>query len=132
MMKGATEAVLSACSHVHVEAERKRMNKDKRKEIEAKAAELAMKGLRVLSLAYRPISEATGSKKINLEKVEAVEQRLTFIGLVGIMGPLPCYHIYDSLALEPLFFDLNPGQILPAKKQKTPLPRVRKQASTSA
>lgn len=55
--------------------------------VSQKASLMASGGLRVLALAMRRVTPEEGQEIINAKKESAAEQKLTFIGLIGLIDP---------------------------------------------
>jgi len=80
--KGAPEILLSLCSEILIDGERKPLTSEHKAEIERVNAELADNALRVLAVAYRPIEPGVYDWE-----PEQTERDLVFIGLVGMIDP---------------------------------------------
>ncbi len=78
--KGAPEVILSKSTHVLEDGVVKELSSEKKREIMARAEEMASKGLRVLAYAYRVVDEREVER-------EDVENKLVFIGLTGLIDP---------------------------------------------
>ncbi|GIU93967.1 MAG: ATPase [Gaiellaceae bacterium] len=74
--KGAPEVILAACSRRLTEAGREPLADEDRREILARAQELAGQALRVLAVASKPAASRANA-----------ERDLTFLGLVGMLDP---------------------------------------------
>lgn len=81
--KGAPESVLAVCSTMRVGSHQPRLDGDARDGILRQARAMAARGLRILALAERGLTEADASTM----SVERAEQDLVFIGLVGLQDP---------------------------------------------
>ncbi|MBS7622175.1 cation-translocating P-type ATPase [Candidatus Bathyarchaeota archaeon] len=81
-MKGAPEVVLERCAYINEEGSTGKLTEGWRQEILSVSEKMAADALRVLSLAYKEISEAT----IDFHE-EDLEEDLTFLGLIGMMDP---------------------------------------------
>ncbi|WFD01556.1 P-type Na(+) transporter [Malassezia obtusa] len=86
LMKGAVEMILNACSDVQLESNKESLDEDFKDTILSNMEALAKQGLRVLALAQRSLSESEAKKGDKLSR-EAVESRMTFVGLAGIYDP---------------------------------------------
>ncbi len=80
--KGAVDSLLEVCTHVWVEDRSVPMDKEWRERIEKANEEMAMKGMRVLGVAFRlcPPEQVEGCEKPE-------EKDLIFIGMVGMIDP---------------------------------------------
>jgi Ca2+-transporting ATPase len=80
--KGAPDLVLNCCTHILTSDGTIPLTDAKRQEVlEANKAQ-ATQALRVLAVAYRPLTEATGELQH-----KAVERDLIFVGLQGMIDP---------------------------------------------
>jgi P-type Ca2+ transporter type 2C len=87
-VKGAPEIVLHHCSSVFVNGEQKPLSEAQRQKFKDRSDEYARKGLRVLALAYKKISETSVTSKGGLKLTESqAESTLVFCGLVAIRDP---------------------------------------------
>ncbi len=84
-VKGAPEIVLERCSQVCGQDGVTALDNNARVAIDAQFTALAEKGMRVLAVARRPLSEAAVSGTRHV--CEDMEADLTFLGLVGIIDP---------------------------------------------
>ncbi|MDD5082747.1 MAG: calcium-transporting P-type ATPase, PMR1-type [Dehalococcoidales bacterium] len=75
--KGAPEIILDRCRYVYRDNSDKELTTSERENISGLVQTMAGDGLRVLALAYKPISE------IN----EGVEKEMVFAGLMGMIDP---------------------------------------------
>ncbi len=80
MSKGALESILPKSSSVIVNGERKQMTAAVANDIQKTADAMSDKALRVLAIAYKPLSGADFSK-------ESLENDFIFLGLVGMIDP---------------------------------------------
>ncbi|CAO3650901.1 unnamed protein product [Cunninghamella echinulata] len=86
-LKGATERVLERCTGVQIGNEVKYMDQQALQDyILPQVEDLARGGLRVLSLATRPL-KAEGPIAFDTFKREEIEEDMIFLGLVGIYDP---------------------------------------------
>ncbi len=76
-VKGAPEVLVPRCDAVEGAGGPQELDDTRRAEVLAAARDLAGRGLRTLALAYREAAELPGD-------AEAVESRLTLVGLVGM------------------------------------------------
>ena len=81
-LKGAVEITLERCASVLDQGLVRGLVEQDRREIMRVAESMALRGLRVLGLAYTDI--ATGEAEY---EVEAVERNMVFLGLAGMMDP---------------------------------------------
>lgn len=81
--KGAPESVLAVCSTMRVSGGRLQLDDDARDGILRQAGAMAARGLRVLAIAERGLTDEDASTM----SVERAEQDLVFIGLVGLQDP---------------------------------------------
>ncbi len=79
-VKGAPERVLAACTHHLVDGERTPLTEYDRKQYQFLNQEMATRALRVLGLATRSFP-----REMPPIREEALEEGLTFLGLVGMM-----------------------------------------------
>ncbi len=84
--KGAPEAILDICDDVAKLDGTAPLDAETRAEIEAAYSEMATEGLRVIALASAPVNG-----------IEAAEEGLTFLGLVGMIDP-PRPEVRDAVA----------------------------------
>jgi Ca2+-transporting ATPase len=81
-VKGAPDVLLDLCSHVQEAGQPVHLTEAKRREILEHNRDLASNALRVLGVAYRPLSEVPASCT-----PESIEKELTFLGLLGMIDP---------------------------------------------
>ncbi len=79
-VKGAPDIILDLCQNYVQDNQIRPLTPDKRQEILAINEGMAQEALRVLGVAYRPWDELPSSPT-----PEAVEQELTFVGLMGMI-----------------------------------------------
>ena len=91
-VKGAPERVLAACTHHLVDGERKPLTEYDRKQYQFLNQEMATRALRVLGLATRSFP-----REMPPIREEALEEGLTFLGLVGMMDA-PRQDAMDAIA----------------------------------
>ncbi|KAF9110258.1 hypothetical protein BGX27_006601 [Mortierella sp. AM989] len=85
-VKGASEIVLSSCSHyVDSEGETKPLDADARTKLDQIISQYADKALRTISLSYRDISS---SEFNSFSDEETPDVKLTCLGIFGIQDPL--------------------------------------------
>jgi len=80
--KGALDVLLSKCTHYCENGKVRELTSSKMRSIEKINDEMASKALRVLGVAYKDFEEKP--HKVNEEKLE---QKMIFMGLVGLMDP---------------------------------------------
>ena len=78
--KGASDSLLPVSSQVLVDGKTEAMTDEIYERIASANNELAGNGMRVLGVAYKPLSEMP-------EDMDTVEEDLTFVGLVGMIDP---------------------------------------------
>lgn len=88
--KGACEVVIGRCDKILIEGKPLVFSDGNKDRIIAAHDEMAKKGLRVLALAYKQVSESVLSN-------ENVECNLLFLGLIGMMDP-PRTEVIGSIA----------------------------------
>jgi Ca2+-transporting ATPase len=93
-VKGAPEIILERCTHVEENGKSNRLNKEKRDIILASTQDMAAEALRVLGVAYKKVN----SDKSQFE-ADAVEQQLTFLGLLGMIDP-PRQEVKEAVKLS--------------------------------
>ncbi|MDO9125081.1 MAG: cation-translocating P-type ATPase, partial [Deltaproteobacteria bacterium] len=79
--KGAPEVVLERCSHILSDHGIEELKKETRTEILKASEEMAGAALRVLGVSYRELPDGV------VYAEEAVENKLVFLGLMGMMDP---------------------------------------------
>ena len=80
--KGAPDVLLARCTAERAAGEVRPLTSERRAEILATVDRLADRALRTLAVAYRPLAvEVAGPPD------ESIEQRLVYLGLVGIIDP---------------------------------------------
>ncbi|KJS12454.1 MAG: ATPase [Peptococcaceae bacterium BRH_c8a] len=84
LVKGAPDVVLQLCTHYLLDGTPVPLDKRRRLDIMDKYSSMAGDALRVLGLAYRPLSSETDTERPSPEKVE---QNLVFVGLAGMIDP---------------------------------------------
>ncbi|MBN1487576.1 MAG: calcium-translocating P-type ATPase, SERCA-type [Anaerolineae bacterium] len=82
IVKGAPDLVLDRCTHIATAEGVVEMSAVHQQTISEANAEMASQALRVLAVAYRPLSEVPPEPK-----PEDVEQDLVFMGLMGMIDP---------------------------------------------
>ncbi len=82
LIKGAPEIVIERCKNIEENGEFKEITNENRKDVLEDLKDMTSEALRVLALAYRKL----GSDE-DFEDREALENNLTFVGLVGMMDP---------------------------------------------
>ncbi|KAJ1902124.1 hypothetical protein LPJ71_005598 [Coemansia sp. S17] len=87
-LKGATERVVPCCTgRQDGEFTTAIESDDLQAYLDPRIQEMARDGLRVLSIAYRHLTEEESQKDMNKADREGVEINMTFLGLVGIYDP---------------------------------------------
>ena len=81
-VKGAPDIVIGLCQRVVEDGQERSLTAERRRRILEVNEALASNALRVLGVAYRPLSEVPS----NLT-VEEIEKDLTFVGLIGMIDP---------------------------------------------
>lgn len=81
-VKGAPDIVIKLCQKVVEDGQERPLTAEKRRRILEVNEALASNALRVLGIAYRPLSKVPKSPT-----VEEVERDLTFVGLIGMIDP---------------------------------------------
>lgn len=89
--KGAPDGLLSLATHVFNDGEIVPMSDDFISRIDCSNNQLASQGLRVLGVAFKPLNEGA-----NLDKPEALEGNLVFVGLIGMIDP-PRAEVKDAV-----------------------------------
>ena len=79
--KGAPEVVLERCSHILSDRGIEELKKETRRDILKASEEMAGAALRVLGVSYRELPDGV------VYAEEAVENKLVFLGLMGMMDP---------------------------------------------
>ncbi|KAJ1978181.1 hypothetical protein H4R35_002004 [Dimargaris xerosporica] len=88
-LKGATERTLPCCAYIYEDGEVVPLTEKHQEHIMDQVADLAMQGLRVLTLAYRPLDDpaTTLPGEPTSWQRETVDQDMIFLGLAGIYDP---------------------------------------------
>ncbi|WP_010238388.1 cation-translocating P-type ATPase [Clostridium arbusti] len=87
-IKGAPKEVLDTCTSIRENGQEKVMDENIRGKIMAVNDEYASKGLRVLAVAVRKLSDEMFIKDdINSYTIDRVEKELTFLGLIAMEDP---------------------------------------------
>jgi len=81
-VKGAPDVILDLCTHVYKGGMAVPLTAREREEVLERNSSLAGRALRVLAFAYRELPAGAGNFS-----GEAVEQRLVFLGLAGMIDP---------------------------------------------
>ncbi|MHA2030260.1 MAG: cation-translocating P-type ATPase, partial [Candidatus Kariarchaeaceae archaeon] len=86
LTKGATEVLLPKCTHIGNETNKKKLTKKEMKKLQERVNGFANNGYRVISLAYKPITDLP--KMVDLaDEREEIESGLTYIGFTIIYDP---------------------------------------------
>ncbi len=93
--KGAPETLLPRCYSMLTAHGEVPLSLD---EMLATAERMAADGLRVLALAYRAWPKLPDAHEINASAVEAIESKLVFLGLIGLMDP-PRHEAHEAVSL---------------------------------
>ncbi len=80
--KGAVEEILSICSHIQEEKERKPITNEIKQDLKQMTKKLNEDGLRVIAICVKEVEEG---RKTNFTKND--EQKMTLIGFVGFLDP---------------------------------------------
>ncbi|MDA8125582.1 MAG: cation-translocating P-type ATPase [Deltaproteobacteria bacterium] len=83
-VKGAPDIILSLCSHLLENGLPIALTEERRAEILAQNHDMASAALRVLGIAYRPLSCTPEAESCTAEEIE---KGLTFVGLLGMIDP---------------------------------------------
>ncbi len=94
--KGGPRQILERCSHMLVKGRRVRMTKAAREKLLAVNHRMADQALRVLACAYTDIKPPAGKRFTKKWADQALEQKMTFSGFVGMMDP-PRAGVTESL-----------------------------------
>jgi Ca2+-transporting ATPase len=81
-IKGAPDIVLEYCNAIQEDGVISPLSDEKRHEVLSANKDMAQQALRVLGVAYREISELPDQ-----EKIDSIEESLTFVGLLGMIDP---------------------------------------------
>jgi Ca2+-transporting ATPase len=76
--KGAPEVILDRCQYIHRNGQKQSLTNKEQEEILAIAHNMASEGLRLIGLAYKPISESSD---------KGIDREYVFSGLVGMIDP---------------------------------------------
>ena len=92
--KGAPEVILDSCTMICMNGTERTLTESDRKNILEANQSMASSALRVLGLAYKPISDL----KAVMDKghVESTEQEMAWLGLVGMIDP-PRLEVKDAI-----------------------------------
>ena len=91
LTKGAIDNLLRLCNTVYLDDEIVTLTEDRKNEIISSASLMSQDALRVLGSAFKILSSP------HIE-IDALEEDLTFIGLIGMIDP-PRLEVKDSIAL---------------------------------
>ncbi len=92
-VKGAPDIILDLCGHVLQNGLAVALTEEKRAEILAQNHDMASHALRVLGMAYRPLTSPP-----EICTSEEIEKGLTFVGLLGMIDP-PRPEVLDAVKL---------------------------------
>ncbi len=84
MVKGAPDIILERCTHILRAGQVRPLSKAERRVLSEKVARLGAEALRVLALAYRPLSVAHVADP---PAENLIEQGLVFVALAALMDP---------------------------------------------
>ncbi|KAJ2717123.1 hypothetical protein H4R19_000208 [Coemansia spiralis] len=88
ILKGATERVAPCCTRIQNGDSIADIDHNTlQSQLDPRIQEMARDGLRVLSIAYRPLTAAEAARDMAKADREAVEVDMIFLGLVGIYDP---------------------------------------------
>ena len=82
-VKGAPDVILDLCTHKHQAGHAVALTQEHRTEVLEQNRDMASNALRVLGVAYRPLTEVPET----LPRAEDLERDLTFVGLLGMIDP---------------------------------------------
>ncbi|MFW9780104.1 MAG: calcium-translocating P-type ATPase, PMCA-type [Candidatus Heimdallarchaeota archaeon] len=85
--KGAPEILINLCEYYLFGGEIKTLNDTVRKHLEEKEQQNAIKGYRMLGMAYKTLEPDVAEREILSEDTEEIESRLIYVGSVAIMDP---------------------------------------------
>lgn len=77
--KGAPEAILNSCDRIYIEGRERWLTEQDKQQILETNKQMAEQALRVLGMAYKPLSED--------ESAEEAERDMVFAGLTGMIDP---------------------------------------------
>jgi len=98
-IKGAPKEVLELCNTIYKQGNKIAITAEEREEIMQANDQYARNGLRVLAIAYRPLSKEDNLPvAMSAYTPELIEQDLTFVGLV-IMSDPPRPEVADAVAI---------------------------------
>lgn len=87
-VKGAPKEVLELCTGIYSSGRREEIKEEQRSKIMGANDDYAKKGLRVLAVAYRTLSDKDNlPSSMSDYTPEIIEQNLTFIGLIAMADP---------------------------------------------
>ncbi|MCL2655797.1 MAG: cation-transporting P-type ATPase, partial [Coriobacteriia bacterium] len=87
-MKGSPEEVMKLCTTIRCEGDTSEISDEHRSAIMKANDEYAKQGLRVLGVAYRPITKECGlPRELSAYTIDLVEKDLTFAGLIAMSDP---------------------------------------------
>ncbi len=81
-VKGAPDVVLNLCENIALDGKVIPLDSQRKEEVLGTVHNMAQQALRVLGIAYRPMESVPTTCD-----VETVEQKLTFVGLMGMIDP---------------------------------------------
>ena len=89
--KGASEVILSSCSHILIDGKERKLTDEDRNSILSVFQGMADDALRILGMAYKRLPDTTGA-------VEKAEQDMVFVGLSGMIDP-PREEVKEAIKL---------------------------------
>jgi Ca2+-transporting ATPase len=88
--KGAPEVILSSCDRICIEGQERELTKQDKQQILGTNKQIAEQAMRVLGMAYKPLSED--------ESAEQAERGMVFAGLAGMIDP-PREEVKEAIQL---------------------------------
>jgi len=87
-IKGSPEEVMRLCSTIRLDGHTSRINDEHRSAIMKANDTYAKQGLRVLAVAYRPLTKDCGlPRELSSYTIELIEKDLSFAGLIAMSDP---------------------------------------------
>ncbi|MCA9211712.1 MAG: cation-translocating P-type ATPase [Planctomycetales bacterium] len=91
--KGAVDSIVSRCDFVWDDNEPKPIDDSWKRRIADANEKLASKGMRVLGVAFRPLTD----QQLAENELESIEDQLIFLGMLGMIDP-PRAEVADAIA----------------------------------